>query len=41
MATLSRARHTLEFKLESARRVKGGRRQAAVSKILDVADQTR
>ena len=40
MAKLSRARYTLEFKLEAVRMVKGGQSQAAVSKILGVADQT-
>ena len=37
MAKLSRARYTLEFKLEAVRMVKGGQSLAAVSKILNIA----
>ena len=40
MAKPSRARYTLEFKLEAGRMVKGGQNLTAVSKILCVADQT-
>jgi transposase len=40
MAKSSRARYTLEFKLEAVRMVKGGQSLAAVSKILGIADQT-
>ena len=40
MTKSSRARYTLEFKLEAVRMVKGGQSQAAVSKILGIADQT-
>jgi len=40
MAKLSRARYTLEFKLEAVRMVKGGQSLAAVSKILGIAAQT-
>jgi transposase len=40
MGKLSRARYTLEFKLEAVRMVKGGQSLAAVSKILGIADQT-
>ena len=40
MAKLSRARYTLEFKLEAVRMVKGGQSLAAVSKILNIAAQT-
>jgi transposase len=40
MAKSSRARYTLEFKLEAVRMVKGGQSMAAVSKILGIADQT-
>ncbi len=40
MAKSSRARYTLEFKLEAVRMVKGGQSQAAVSKTLGIADQT-
>lgn len=40
MARSSRARYTLEYKLEAVRMVKGGMSLAAVSKILGIADQT-
>ena len=40
MAKLSRARYTLEFKLEAVRMVKGGQSLAAVSKTLNIAAQT-
>ena len=40
MARSSRARYTLEYKLEAVRMVKGGQSLAAVSKILGIADQT-
>jgi len=40
MAKLSRARYTLEFKLEAVRMIKGGQSLAAVSKILGIAGQT-
>jgi transposase len=40
MVKSSRARYTLEYKLEAVRMVKGGQSLAAVSKILDIADQT-
>jgi len=40
MVKVSRARYTLEFKLEAVRMVKGGQSQAAVCKILGLADQT-
>ena len=40
MAKSSRARYTLEFKLEAVRMVKGGQSLAAVSKVLGIADQT-
>jgi transposase len=40
MVKSTRARYTLEFKLEAVRMVKGGQSLAAVSKILGIADQT-
>ena len=40
MAKSSRARYTLEYKLEAVRMVRGGQSLAAVSKILGIADQT-
>jgi transposase len=40
MARSSRARYTLEYKLEAVRMVKCGMSLAAVSKILGIADQT-
>jgi transposase len=36
----TRARYTLEFKLEAVRMVKGGQSLAVVSKVLDVSGQT-
>jgi len=36
----SRARYTLEFKLEAVRLVKGGQSMAATAKILAIAEQT-
>jgi transposase len=40
MAKGTRARYTLEFKLEAVRMVKGGQSLRAVSKILGIAEQT-
>jgi len=40
MARSSRARDTLEYKLEAVRMVNGGQSLAAASKILGIADQT-
>jgi transposase len=40
MGKLSRARYTLEYKLEAIRMVKGGQSLAAVSRILGIAEQT-
>jgi transposase len=36
----TRARYTLEFKLEAVRLVKGGQSMAATAKILGIAEQT-
>jgi transposase len=36
----TRARYTLEFKLEAVRMVKGGQSLAVVSKVLDISGQT-
>jgi transposase len=40
MVKSTRARYTLEYKLEAVRMVKGGQSLAAVSRILGIADQT-
>ncbi len=40
MAKSSRARYTLEFKLEAVRTVKRGQSPTAISKILGIAEQT-
>ena len=40
MTKSTRARYTLEFKLEAVRMVKGGQSLAVVSKVLDISDQT-
>ena len=40
MTKATRARYTLEFKLEAVRLVKGGQSMAATAKILGIAEQT-
>ena len=40
MTKSTRARYTLEFKLEAVRMVKGGQSLAVVSKVLDISGQT-
>ena len=40
MTKATRARYTLEFKLEAVRLVKGGQSMAAAAKILGIAEQT-
>ena len=40
MTKATRARYTLEFKLEAVRLVKGGQGMAATAKILGIAEQT-
>ena len=40
MVKSTRARYTLEFKLEAVRLVKGGQSLSATAKILGVSDQT-
>ena len=40
MSQRSRARYTLEFKLEAVRLVQSGQSIAAVSRVLGIADQT-
>lgn len=40
MKKATRAKYTLEFKLEAVRMVKGGQSLTAVSKILGIAEQT-
>ena len=40
MKKTTRARYTLEFKLEAVRMVKGGQSLAVVSKVLDISGQT-
>ena len=40
MAKSTRARYTLEFKLEAVRLVKGGQSLTATAKVLGVAEQT-
>lgn len=40
MAKSTRARYTLEFKLEAVRMVKSGQSLTAVAKILGIAEQT-
>ena len=40
MKKATRAKYTLEFKLEAVRLVKGGQSMAATAKILGIAEQT-
>jgi len=40
MTKATRARYTLEFKLEAVRLVKGGQSMTATAKILGIAEQT-
>lgn len=40
MEKATRAKYTLEFKLEAVRLVKGGQSMAATAKILGIAEQT-
>lgn len=40
MKKATRARYTLEFKLEAVRMVKSGQSMAVVSKVLDISGQT-
>ncbi len=40
MTKTTRARYTLEFKLEAVRLVRGGQSAAATAKILGIAEQT-
>ncbi len=40
MTKATRARYTLEFKLEAVRLVKGGQSAAATAKILGISEQT-
>ncbi len=40
MTKSTRARYTLEFKLEAVRMVKGGQSLAVVSKVLEISSQT-
>ena len=40
MTKSTRARYTLEFKLEAVRMVKGGQSLAVVSKLLEISGQT-
>ena len=40
MTKTTRARYTLEFKLEAVRMVKSGQSLAVVSKVLDISGQT-